>query len=149
MVSSPLLGKVIPLSEVQDEAFSSGILGLGAAVVPEEGILYSPDDGTVSALFPTGHAIGITTDNGLELLLHVGMDTVQLEGKGFHPIVKEGDRVKKGQKLLEFDMNQITAAGYSLVTPILVTNAGDYSEVSMTDHARVENGDTLLTVSRN
>lgn len=149
LVSSPLLGKVIPLSEVQDEAFSSGILGLGAAVVPEEGILYSPDDGTVSALFPTGHAIGITTDNGLELLLHVGMDTVQLEGKGFHPIVKEGDRVKKGQKLLEFDMNQITAAGYSLVTPILVTNAGDYSEVSMTDHARVENGDTLLTVSRN
>lgn len=149
LVSSPLLGKVIPLSEVQDEAFSSGILGLGAAVVPEEGILYSPADGTVSALFPTGHAIGITTDNGLELLLHVGMDTVQLEGKGFHPIVKEGDRVKKGQKLLEFDMNQITAAGYSLVTPILVTNAGDYSEVSMTDHARVENGDTLLTVSRN
>lgn len=148
-VSSPLLGNVIPLSEVQDEAFSSGILGLGAAIVPEEGILYAPADGTVSALFPTGHAIGITTDGGLELLLHVGMDTVQLEGKGFHPVVKEGDQVKKGQKLLEFDMDQITAAGYSLVTPILVTNAGDYAEVTMTKHTQVRSGDNLLIVSRN
>ena len=127
-ISSPLKGEVIALSDVQDEAFSSGALGLGAAVDPKEGVLYAPADGTISVFFPTGHAIGMTTDDGVELLIHVGMDTVQLEGKGFRPFAKEGDRVTKGQKLLEFDMELICKEGYSLVTPVLITNTDEFFE---------------------
>ena len=128
-ISSPLKGEVIALSDVQDEAFSSGALGLGAAVAPKEGVLYAPADGTDSVFFPTGHAIGMTTDDGVELLIHVGMDTVQLEGKGFRPFAKEGDRVTKGQKLLEFDMELICKEGYSLVTPVLITNTDEFSDI--------------------
>ena len=92
----------------------------------KEGVLYAPADGTISVFFPTGHAIGMTTDDGVELLIHVGMDTVQLEGKGFRPFAKEGDRVTKGQKLLEFDMELICKEGYSLVTPVLITNTDEF-----------------------
>ncbi len=145
-VASPLKGAVIPLSEVKDEAFSSGALGLGAAVMPAEGVLYAPADGVISAFFPTGHAVGMTTDSGLELLIHVGMDTVQLEGKGFRPLVKTGDRVRQGQKLLEFDKEMIEKAGYSLVTPVLVANSALFQEVSATDKTQVESGEQLLTV---
>ncbi len=146
-VTAPLKGKVIQLSDVRDEAFSSGLLGLGAAIQPEEGILYAPCDGTVSAFFPTGHAVGLTTDTGLELLMHVGMDTVQLDGKGFHPLVQTGDTVKKGQKLLEFDMKLIEDAGYSLVTPVLVTNSADFKNVAVTDQTQIQTGQVLLTIS--
>lgn len=103
--------------------------GNGVAVMPEEGALYAPADGTISAFFPTGHAIGMTTADGVELLMHVGMDTVQLEGKGFTPLAKAGDTVKKGQKLLEFDIDLITEAGFSLVTPVLVANTAEYADV--------------------
>lgn len=146
-VTSPLKGDVIPLSDVQDEAFSSGALGMGAAILPGEGVLYAPCDGTVSAFFPTGHAVGLTTDSGLELLIHVGMDTVQLEGKGFTPLVQTGDTVKKGQKLLEFDIELIKTAGYSLVTPVLVTNSDDFAEVAVTDQPKIQPDQILLTIS--
>lgn len=148
-VASPLKGKVVKLSDVKDEAFSSGALGMGAAIQPEEGVLYAPCDGTISAFFPTGHAVGLTSDTGLELLMHVGMDTVQLEGKGFRPLVQTGDVVKKGQKLLEFDMELIEAEGYSLVTPVLVTNSDDYENIAVTGQAQIQPADTLLTVSCN
>ena len=128
-IASPLKGRLVKLSDVKDEAFSSGALGLGVAVMPEEGAVYAPADGTISAFFPTGHAIGMTTADGVELLIHVGMDTVQLEGKGFTPLAKAGDMVKKGQKLLEFDMDLITNAGFSLVTPVLVSNYTEFAEV--------------------
>ena len=143
---SPLKGKVVRLSEVKDEAFSSGVLGKGAAIEPEEGVLYAPADGTISAFFPTGHAIGLTTDTGLELLMHVGMDTVQLDGKGFKAFVEEGEVVKQGQKLLEFDMELISKAGYSLVTPVLVTNSDDFEQVEPTEEQKVQAGDFLLSV---
>ena len=146
VVASPLKGKVLDLSEVKDEAFSSGVLGKGAAIEPEEGVLYAPVDGTISAFFPTGHAVGITMDTGLELLIHVGMDTVQLNGKGFQPLAAAGDFVKQGQKLLEFDMKLIREAGYSLVTPVLVTNPDDFAQVEPSGESRVQAGDTLLTV---
>ena len=149
-VYSPLKGRVIPLSEVKDEAFASGILGQGAAIVPEEGVLYAPADGTISAFFPTGHAVGMSTDEGLELLLHVGMDTVQLEGKGFKPLVQAGDRVKRGQKLLEFDINLIEKAGYSTVTPVLVANYQNFGGVNIAERAaekaRVTAGEALLVM---
>ena len=126
--------------------FSSGALGLGAAVDPKEGVLYAPADGTISEFFPTGHAIGMTTDDGVELLIHVGMDTVQLEGKGFRPFAKEGDRVTKGQKLLEFDMELICKEGYSLVTPVLITNTDEFSDISITSECHIDPQSILMTV---
>lgn len=146
-IASPLKGRLIKLSDVQDEAFSSGALGKGVAVLPEEGALYAPADGTISAFFPTGHAVGITTAEGAELLIHVGMDTVQLDGKGFTPLVKVDDKVKKGQKLLEFDIDLIQNAGYSLVTPVLVANADDYAGVTAADAESISPGEELLTIT--
>ena len=146
VVASPLKGGLVELKDVKDEAFSSGALGKGVAVMPKEGVLYAPADGTISAFFPTGHAIGLTTDTGLELLMHVGMDTVQLDGKGFKPLAATGDTVKKGQKLLEFDMELIQEVGYSLVTPVLVTNSDDFAEVVSVRAEKVEPGDLLLSV---
>lgn len=146
VVASPLKGGLVELKDVKDEAFSSGALGKGVAVMPKEGVLYAPADGTISAFFPTGHAISLTTDTGLELLMHVGMDTVQLDGKGFKPLAATGDTVKKGQKLLEFDMELIQEAGYSLVTPVLVTNSDDFAEVVSVRAEKVEPGDLLLSV---
>ncbi|MCI9305014.1 MAG: PTS transporter subunit EIIC [Lachnospiraceae bacterium] len=145
-IVSPLKGRVVKLSDVKDEAFSSGALGKGVAVEPEEGVLYAPADGTISALFPTGHAIGLTTETGLELLMHVGMDTVQLDGKGFKAFVAAGDSVKQGQKLLEFDMKLIQGEGYSLVTPVLVTNSDDFEAVTPSSETQVRAGDLLLSI---
>lgn len=147
-LGSPLKGSVVALADVQDEAFSSGALGDGAAIDPEEGILYAPEDGVISACFPTGHAIGLTTNSGMELLMHVGMDTVQLEGKGFHPLVQAGDTVTKGQKLLEFDIDFIRGEGYSLVTPVLITNADEFSEISITNEQCVNANEIMMTVTR-
>lgn len=144
-IAAPVSGKVISLSEVQDEAFSSGALGDGLAIIPEEGKFYAPCDGTISAFFPTGHAFGITTKNGAELLVHVGMDTVSLDGKGFSAKAKEGDAVKKGDLLLEVDLNVVKEAGLSVVTPILVTNMDDFAGVSKSDKKHVAHGDIIMS----
>ena len=145
-VYSPLKGTVIPLDQVEDEAFSSGVLGKGAAVIPEEGVLWAPADGTISAMFPTGHAIGMVTESGAEVLMHVGMDTVKLNGEGFKPLIKAGDQVRKGQPLLEFDMKLIQEAGYSLVTPVLVTNYMQYGEIRTLKTGAADRGEALLSV---
>lgn len=148
-IYSPLKGKTIKLEEVEDEAFSSGLLGQGIAILPEEGVLYAPADGTISTFFPTGHAVGMMTDDGAELLMHVGMDTVQLNGKGFQAYAAGGDYVKKGQKLLEFDMSLIRDAGYSLVTPVLVTNPDDTGTVNPIEGARhILPGDELIVTGK-
>ena len=144
IVYSPIKGKVIPLSEVEDEAFSSGLLGKGVAMIPEEGVIYAPANGEISAFFPTGHAIGMKTEDGLEILIHVGMDTVQLDGKGFTPLVSKGDIVNKGQKLLKFDKEFIKEEGYSLVTPVLISNFDQFEEITSTDESQVQAGDLLL-----
>ena len=145
-VYSPLKGTVIPLDQVEDEAFSSGVLGKGAAVIPEEGVLWAPADGTISAMFPTGHTIGMVTESGAEVLMHVGMDTVKLNGEGFKPLIKAGDQVRKGQPLLEFDMKLIQEAGYSLVTPVLVTNYMQYGEIRTLKTGAADRGEALLSV---
>ena len=145
-VYSPLKGTVIPLDQVEDEAFSSGVLGKGTAVIPEEGVLSAPADGTISAMFPTGHAIGMVTESGAEVLMHVGMDTVKLNGEGFKPLIKAGDQVRKGQPLLEFDMKLIQEAGYSLVTPVLVTNYMQYGEIRTLKTGAADRGEALLSV---
>lgn len=146
IIVSPLKGKTVKLENVEDAAFSSGALGKGIAIMPEEGILYAPADGTITAMFPTGHAIGMVNGAGAEVLMHVGMDTVQLEGKGFNPLVQIGDTVKKGQKLLEFDIKLIREAGYSLVTPVLITNSAQFKKIDPTGADEVNAGDSLLTL---
>lgn len=145
-VYAPLSGTVIPLNEVKDEAFSSGALGQGAAVIPAEGKLYAPTDGIIAAFFPTGHAVGIQTADGVEILIHVGMDTVSLNGKGFDKKVSQGDTVKKGDLILEFDLQVIKEAGLSAVTPVIITNPAGRSEIKATPAETVKPGDALLTI---
>lgn len=143
---SPLKGEVKPLSEVKDEAFSKGALGKGIAVEPKEGKIVAPVDGVLTTFFPTGHALGITSDNGAEILIHVGMDTVQLEGKYFYPKAKQGDSVRAGQVLLEFDVKAIEKEGYSLITPVVITNSDNYLDVIETDKKVIDYSEDLLTV---
>ncbi len=146
VLASPIEGDVITLAEVKDEAFSSGALGKGAAVIPIEGKLYAPASGTITTIFPTGHAVGITTDDGGEVLIHVGMDTVQLNGKHFTTHVKQGDRVEKGQLLTEFDIAEIVAEGYDITTPIIITNSDKYLDILVVDDKTVKVGDRLITL---
>ncbi|EEO7552472.1 PTS transporter subunit EIIC [Listeria monocytogenes] len=145
VIVSPIRGNIVPLSEVKDEAFSAGLLGKGVAIVPQEGKLISPVNGTIETAFPTGHAIGICSDKGVEILIHVGFDTVQLNGKYFKLLVAQGDRVLVGQALLEFDLEAIKADGYDITTPIVVTNTDAYLDVLISDQKIVNYEDTLLT----
>lgn len=128
-IPAPLEGRVLPLSEVSDAAFSQGVLGKGMAVEPTKGVVTSPVNGVVETIFPTKHAVGLTSDSGIEVLIHIGMDTVQLEGKYFTAFVESGDRVTAGQKLITFDMEKIKDAGYSLVTPVVISNTDDFLDV--------------------
>ncbi|HEM3576500.1 TPA: PTS system trehalose-specific EIIBC component [Streptococcus suis] len=146
---SPLTGQAKELSQATDPVFSSGVMGTGLVIEPSHGLLTAPVDGTVSVLFPTKHAIGITTAQGLELLIHIGMDTVSLEGKGFEAHVKQGDSIKAGDKLISFDIPTIQEAGLVTETPIIVTNQADFSvEILKQLPGAVENGQTLLTANK-
>ncbi|HFU4012603.1 TPA: PTS system trehalose-specific EIIBC component [Streptococcus suis] len=146
---SPLTGQAKELSQATDPVFSSGVMGTGLVIEPSHGLLTAPVDGTVSVLFPTKHAIGITTAQGLELLIHIGMDTVSLEGKGFKAHVKQGDHIKAGDKLISFDIPTIQEAGLVTETPIIVTNQADFFvEILEQLPAAVENGQKLLTASK-
>lgn len=145
-IVSPVQGELIPLSEVKDEVFSQGALGKGAAVIPTEGIVKSPVDGELTTLFPSLHAMGITSDSGEEILIHVGMDTVQLEGKHFKAHAKQGDRVKKGDIIVEFDIEAITKEGYSVETPVVITNSDNYLDIINSKPGHVTNNDVILTV---
>jgi PTS system beta-glucosides-specific IIC component len=146
VVAAPVTGNVIALSDVKDEAFSSGAMGQGLGIEPTEGKVYAPIDGEITTFFPTGHAIGITSDNGIEILIHVGMDTVELNGKGFTPKKKQGDRVTKGELMLEFDMNLIKEAGYSTVTPMIITNSEDFADIIPAEPGSITHGQDAITL---
>lgn len=146
VITSPLTGEVVPLSETPDAVFASGAMGQGVAIEPSVGEVVAPADGTIRLLFPTNHAIGLATDDGAELLIHVGMDTVELDGKGFTAHVVQGSKVKKGQLLLSFDMEAIQEAGYSVVTPIIVTNSADYQAVEVLAEGQIDLGQNLLDI---
>lgn len=147
-VYAPLEGKVVALTDVPDATFAEGVLGLGAAIEPAVGEVIAPADGEVSSIFDTHHAVGLTLDNGMELLIHVGINTVALNGEGFTAHVSEGERVKRGQPLISFDKDFIVSKGYSIITPVIVSNADDYKEIRITDSAEVKCLDELLTVER-
>ncbi|CDI45877.1 beta-glucoside-specific PTS transporter subunit IIABC [Lactococcus lactis] len=145
IIGSPLEGKVIPLSQVKDAAFSAGVMGKGAAIEPTLGEVRAPFDGMVMILFPTKHAIGLISNEGTELLIHIGIDTVQLEGKYFETFVKQGQSVKKGDLLLKFDIERIQNAGYSTQVPIIVTNTQDYMDILVTNQSTIHQNEVLLT----
>lgn len=146
IIASPLNGKVIPLKEVKDPAFSGEIMGKGAAVIPSDGIVKAPFDGVVGAAFETGHAVGLVSGTGIELIIHVGMDTVNLNGKYFNMKVKTGDSVKKGDILIQFNREAIQSEGYDVTTPVIVTNTQQYQAVEMTSASTVKALDQLLVV---
>lgn len=143
---SPIKGKQINLSEVDDEVFSSGAVGSGLAIIPEVGEVVSPVNGTVSTIFPTKHAIGIVSDNGTEILIHIGLNTVALDGKYYDVHINSGDKVIKGQKLVSFDIEGIKKEGYSTVTPVLVTNTADLKDVIVIENNTIDKGNTIIKV---
>nr|WP_245334329.1 glucose PTS transporter subunit IIA [Lactococcus raffinolactis] len=145
-VYAPMTGKVKDLSEVEDEVFSSGMLGNGIAIEPTNGQVNSPVDGIVTTVFPTKHAIGVTSDDGVEILIHIGMDTVELNGEGFESFVKQNERVKKGDLLIRVNLDKIKAAGLSMITPIVVTNSNSYKAISIDAKNTVDKGQVLLTI---
>lgn len=145
-ITSPVEGKVIPLTEVKDPIFSQEILGKGAAIIPKKGVVYAPFDGKVDAVFETGHALGLVSEDGVELLVHVGIDTVNLKGKYFTPKKKSGDTMKKGDILLEFVIDKIKADGYDVTTPIIISNTEQFAKVKACEDKVVTKESKLLSV---
>ena len=145
IISSPLIGNVVKLENVPDQVFASGAMGKGIAIDPSDGILVAPAKAKVTLVFPTKHAVGLQTENGAEILIHIGMDTVSLAGKGFESFVQVGDQVEAGQKLMAFDLNAIKEAGLPVITPIVVTNTDDFTDILVTQESQVNSGDYLLT----
>ena len=148
VLSACLNGTVVPLADVKDEAFASGVLGDGIAIEPSDGELVAPADGEISSTFETHHAVGMTTADGAELLMHIGIDTVKLGGKHFTYLVNEGDKVKKGQPLIRFELEAIKAEGYPVTTPVIVCNTDDYAAVEAKASGTVKQGDVLLELKR-
>lgn len=148
-VNSPVEGKTLPLAQVSDDVFASGVLGKGIAVQPTLGKIMAPADATVSMIYPTLHAVGLILDNGVEMMIHIGIDTVKLNGKYFEKHVQDGDHVKKGQLLISFDIPKIENEGYDLTTAIVVTNSKNYAAIGSTNENNVTNNDHLLYILSN
>lgn len=146
VIASPMKGEILPLNEVNDETFASEMMGKGVAIKPLDGKVVSPINGTVETIFKTKHAIGLKSEDGTEILIHIGMDTVQLEGKHFKAYVKDGDKVKIGDTLIEFDTEAIKKEGYELTTPVIVTNTNDYLEVLARGSKKVNTGDAIISI---
>ncbi len=147
-VAAPVSGKLVSIGEVNDPTFAEEILGKGVAVIPSDNRIYAPADGTVTMVFPTGHAVAFTSDAGAEILIHVGLDTVKLNGKHFTIHAKEGQKVKKGDLLLEADLGQIKAEGYDTVTPMVICNTDEFSKFQAAEPGDVAQGDVVLTLQK-
>lgn len=145
-IYSPCLGVVKHLENVNDVAFAQKLIGDGIAVVPKEGNIVSPIDGEVAMVFPTGHAIGLKNDEGVEILIHVGIDTVELDGKGFKAFVKQGDKVKVGDKLLKVNLEEVINEGYEVDTMVLVTDIANYKKVVQVPEEKVSESDLIFNL---
>lgn len=143
---SPITGNILPMEEVPDKVFSDKMMGDGLAIEPSEGKILSPVDGTIVTIFPTNHAIGLESKEGLEILIHIGLDTVELQGEGFNRIIEEGQKVKKGDLLMEFDIEKIQVAGKSTITPIVITNMDKIQTIEKNSGAVVAGSEILFTV---
>lgn len=143
-VYAPLTGNVIPLAGIPDPIFSQGVLGPGCGIEPSEGAVYAPFHGEINTVAETKHAVGIVSPDGMEILIHVGIDTVAMNGKGFSVKVKEGQKVQKGDLLLNFSLEEIQDAGHPTTTAILMTNGADYAEVRLEADGSIKNGEVLL-----
>ena len=146
-IYSPLIGRVVPLSDVNDPVFAEEMMGKGAAVIPTKGKVFSPCDGEILTVFRTLHAITMKADNGAEIIIHVGLETVGLDGKYFEAHVEDGAKIKKGELLLTFDLDEIKSAGYDVITPVVVTNSADYEQVEKTNKKEVSNKDLLISLA--
>ncbi len=147
-IYSPIKGKTIALDTVEDEVFSSKMMGDGIAIEPEEGVVYAPFDGTLETLFPTRHAMGFVSDTGCEVVVHVGFNTVELNGELFETHVEQGERVKKGQKIVTFDIDELKSRGYSVVTPVVVTNTDSYTDIEKKEQIAADNATVIVKCSR-
>ena len=148
VIGAPLKGEAIESAAVNDPTFAEEMLGKGMAIKPAEGKVYAPFDGTVAMVFDTKHAVSLVSDKGTEVLIHVGLDTVMLKGEHYTAHVESGASVKKGDLLLEFDMEAIAAAGYDTVTPVVICNADDYKDVIRTTGKQVEPGDVIMELDK-
>ena len=145
---APMAGAAVPVTEVPDPTFAEGMLGNGIAIIPTDGKVCAPCDATVDMMFTTGHAVSLTTESGAEILIHVGLETVSLEGKPFKVRVASGDKVKKGQVLMEADLDAIKAAGLNTITPMLVCNSCDFSTFNTTVGSDVTNADVVIELGK-
>ena len=140
-------GDIYPLSSLEDAVFSQEILGKGLAILPKNNIIYAPITGTVTSVFPTQHAIGIVADNGLEVLVHIGIDTVKLNGQGFHITAQKGDQVKQGDVLGKIDLESIQKSGYNPITMVIITNSDQYHTFNQTKSSHAVVGEPILGVN--
>lgn len=148
VLGSPAEGECVPLSQVNDPTFSEEILGKGVAIIPSKGTIVAPADGEVGTVFPTGHAVAITTGDGVEVLIHIGLDTVRLEGKHFRILAQTGQKVKKGDVLIEADLDAIRRDGYDCITPVVICNTSDFSSVTARTGIHVKPGDVCLEIAK-
>lgn len=147
-IYAPIAGQAVPVSEVPDPTFSSGMLGNGIAIIPTEGKVYAPCNATVDMMFTTGHAVSLVADSGAELLIHVGLETVGLEGKCFTVHVQNGQKVKKGDLMIEVDLEGVKAAGLNTITPVLVCNSDDYGTFNTVTGKAVTNADVVIDLAK-
>lgn len=147
-IGSPVKGKAVPISKVSDPTFGEEILGKGVAIQPADGKIYAPADSTIEMLFDTKHAVSMTTTEGVELLVHIGLDTVALKGEHFTAHKENGDAVKKGDLLISVDLEAVKAAGYDVITPMVVCNTSDYQTVEAVAGSDVNPGDTVLILKK-
>lgn len=145
-IAAPVTGKLISLKDVPDPTFSEEMVGKGVAIIPEGKEIYSPVEGKITTVFITGHAVGITTKEGIDLLIHIGMDTVNLKGEGFEIKVKDGEHIKAGDLLIVADLDKLKEKGYKLETPVIICNPDQFNNITYTEPGSISKGDIIMKI---